>query len=63
MCDLSPPLPDGEQEFLPTWQRELLPLIGNMTILDLSLPGTHGTLTSDLSTNVWSIHLAFQSVS
>lgn len=30
----------------------LLPIIGNLTVLDLSLPGTHDTLTYDLSETV-----------
>ena len=35
--------------FLPDWMSNMLPVIGQLTLLDLSLPGTHDTLTYDLS--------------
>ena len=41
---------DFETSFLPNWMGTLAPLIGNDTLLDISVPGTHDTLTSDLST-------------
>jgi hypothetical protein len=31
--------------FLERWMEEILPVISNQTILDLSLPGTHDSLT------------------
>eukprot|EP01001_Neometanema_parovale_P002514 NODE_1309_length_1787_cov_98.704327_g1242_i0.p1 GENE.NODE_1309_length_1787_cov_98.704327_g1242_i0~~NODE_1309_length_1787_cov_98.704327_g1242_i0.p1 ORF type:complete len:475 (-),score=106.78 NODE_1309_length_1787_cov_98.704327_g1242_i0:362-1708(-) len=34
------------------WMGELMPIIGNQTILDISTPGTHDTLTYDLSETV-----------
>ncbi len=37
---------------LSNWMRDLLPVIGNATVLDLSLPGAHDLLTFDLSTSV-----------
>ena len=37
---------------LSNWMEDLSEIIGNMTILDLALPGTHDTLTYDLSTTV-----------
>ena len=36
-------------DFLPNWMGKLSSLIGNDTLLDISVPGTHDTLTSDLS--------------
>eukprot|EP00051_Salpingoeca_urceolata_P020692 m.313741 g.313741 ORF g.313741 m.313741 type:complete len:150 (+) comp19664_c0_seq23:4575-5024(+) len=38
--------------FHSTWMAYLNPLLSDKTILDLSLPGTHDTLTFDLSTTV-----------
>jgi hypothetical protein len=38
--------------FLSTWQENLLPVIGDRCLLDLSLPGTHDTLTYDLSERI-----------
>lgn len=35
---------------LANWMQELGPLLANQTLLDLSLPGTHDTMTYDLST-------------
>jgi hypothetical protein len=37
---------------LSSWMACLLPIIGNLTVLDLQLPGTHDTLTFDLSNRV-----------
>eukprot|EP00911_Craspedida_sp_UC1_P002858 UC1_evm3s2093 len=36
--------------FLPNWMGVLAPVIANQTLLDLSLPGTHDSMTYDLST-------------
>lgn len=38
--------------FLSNWMGQLLPLLGASPLLELSLPGTHDTLTYDLSTTV-----------
>lgn len=38
--------------FLPNWMGHVWPAIKGLTILDLSLPGTHDTMTYDLSTSV-----------
>eukprot|EP00301_Raphidiophrys_heterophryoidea_P022013 c626_g1_i2.p1 GENE.c626_g1_i2~~c626_g1_i2.p1 ORF type:complete len:476 (+),score=127.43 c626_g1_i2:1-1428(+) len=38
--------------FLADWMGNLLPAIGNLTVLDLSLAGTHDTMTYDLSKTV-----------
>ena len=43
------PTPDTAPEFLPDWMGNLKGVIGDLTLLDLSLPGTHDTLTYDLS--------------
>ncbi len=37
---------------LASWMSDSLPAINHLTLLDLSLPGTHDTLTDDLSTIV-----------
>lgn len=34
------------------WMRDMLPIIENATILDLSLPGAHDAMTWDMSTDV-----------
>jgi len=34
------------------WMKDLLPVIGDQSIMDLSLPGTHDSLSYDLSTTV-----------
>ena len=39
-------------DFLPNWMGNILSVIREYTLLDLSLPGTHDTLTYDLSTTV-----------
>ena len=35
-----------------SWMTALYPVIANVTLLDLSLPGTHDSMTWDLSTTV-----------
>jgi len=42
---------DGSS-FLPNWMGHIMTAIENHTILDLSLPGTHDTMTYDLDTVV-----------
>ena len=37
---------------LSDWMGHLLPVLGNETVMDLGLPGTHDTLTYDLSETV-----------
>lgn len=37
---------------LSSWMGDLMPIIGNQSLMDLSLPGTHDTLTYDLSNTV-----------
>ncbi len=34
------------------WMRDLMPLIANATLLDLSIPGTHDSMTFDLGSVV-----------
>ena len=34
------------------WMRDLMPLIGSATLFDLTIPGSHDTMTYDLSTTV-----------
>ncbi len=34
------------------WMRDLMPIIANATLLDLSIPGTHDSMTWDLSSFV-----------
>ena len=41
-----------DASFLANWMGKSLPIIENQTLLDLSLPGTHDTLTYDLSERV-----------
>jgi hypothetical protein len=41
-----------DESFLPDWMGNVMPIIGGSTLLDISLPGTHDTLTYDLSTTV-----------
>ena len=43
-------VPTAPPDFYPDWMRWMLPAIENLTLLDLSLPGSHDTLTYDLST-------------
>ena len=38
--------------FLPDWQGSVFPLIKDLAFLDLSLPGTHDSLSADLSTEL-----------
>ena len=40
----------AETKFLADWMGNMGPLIANQTLLDLSLPGSHDTMTYDLST-------------
>ena len=42
----------SSSDFLSHWIGDLLPVIKDLTLLDLSFPGTHDTLTHDLSTIV-----------
>ena len=39
-------------DFESRWMEELFPIIKNQTILDISLPGSHDTLSSDSSTSI-----------
>lgn len=39
-------------DFLSNWMGSLMPVIGNLSLLDISLPGTHDSMTFDLSTTV-----------
>lgn len=41
-----------KNDFLANWMGELMSVLGDSSLLDLSLPGTHDTLTYDLSTTV-----------
>eukprot|EP00298_Acanthocystis_sp_HF-20_P018123 c21905_g1_i1.p1 GENE.c21905_g1_i1~~c21905_g1_i1.p1 ORF type:complete len:525 (-),score=225.27 c21905_g1_i1:36-1610(-) len=41
-----------DDDFLSNWMGQINSVIGNTTILDLSLPGSHDTLTYDLSDRV-----------
>lgn len=34
------------------WMRDMMPVIANATVMDLSIPGTHDSMTVDLSTYV-----------
>jgi hypothetical protein len=42
-------LPVVDPVFLENWMGSLLPVISNRSVLDISLPGTHDSMTSDLS--------------
>ncbi len=46
-CITSPPTPPSD--FLSNWMEQMLPALGELSLLDLSLPGTHDSLTYDLS--------------
>jgi len=48
LCEECPP----SHEFLATWMQNLMPAIGHQSILNLSLPGTHDSMTYDLSDTV-----------
>ncbi|GMI52228.1 hypothetical protein TeGR_g11119 [Tetraparma gracilis] len=52
VCPVPPEDYPGVPDFLPDWMANLMPVISDLTLLDLSLPGTHDTLTYDLSTTV-----------
>ena len=41
--------PTEEPDFLPNWMEKMMPAIGYLTLLDLALPGTHDSLTYNLS--------------
>ena len=41
-----------DPDFLANWMHHVMPVIQNSTILDLSLPGTHDSMTWDLSETV-----------
>ena len=43
---------DTDTDFLPNWIGTLLPAIGNLSLLDLALPGTHDSMSYDLSTTI-----------
>jgi hypothetical protein len=49
MCPVAPQVPSP---YLANWMGENMDVIGSLTLLDLSLPGTHDTLTYDLSARV-----------
>lgn len=42
----------ASDHFLSDWMGRMQPVLGDSAVLDLSLPGTHDTLTYDLSTTV-----------
>jgi hypothetical protein len=46
MCPITWPV---VPTLLPDWMGQLLPVIGHLPLLDLALPGTHDTLTYNLS--------------
>jgi len=48
LCKSCPP----SLGFLANWMGKLMPVLGNSSILDLSLPGTHDSMTFDLSSYV-----------
>ncbi len=41
-----------DENFLSNWMSHLMPAIGNLTLMDISLPGTHDSMSYDLSTTV-----------
>jgi hypothetical protein len=43
---------NGKSLQLSTWMDTFMPVIGNLSLLDLTLPGTHDTLTYDLSQRI-----------
>ena len=48
----APPDCSTPSSALSSWMTCLLPIIGNLTVLDLQLPGTHDTLTFHLSSRI-----------
>jgi hypothetical protein len=44
--------PQGSNPWLADWMGHLAPIISGHTILDISVPGTHDTMTVELSTTV-----------
>lgn len=49
---ISEPVRNPDDEFLENWMGVLSPVLQNLTMLDISIPGTHDTMTYDLSTTV-----------
>lgn len=45
-------IPSTIELYLSNWMKELLPIIEHLTIMDISVPGTHDTLTYNLSMTV-----------
>lgn len=45
-------IPTKTELYLSNWIGELLPIVGHLTVMDISLPGTHNTFTYDLSLTV-----------
>ena len=43
----SPPVSEND-DFMANWMGSLMPAIGNFTVLDISMPGTHDTVREDL---------------
>ncbi len=41
-----------QSNFLSDWFMYMLPVLGNQTMLDVALPGTHDSMTFDLSNTV-----------
>ena len=46
LCKICTP----DQSFLPNWMGHLMSVLGDRSVLDLSLPGTHDSMSYDLST-------------
>eukprot|EP00756_Hemistasia_phaeocysticola_P021025 Hpha_TRINITY_DN15751_c1_g9::TRINITY_DN15751_c1_g9_i1::g.40825::m.40825 len=51
LCGLALAAGAGD-DIYPSWMGKIAPVAGNMSILDWSLPGTHDSMTWDLSTTV-----------
>ena len=47
-----PPVAPAQDPFLSNWMGALAPAIGGLSMLDVTLPGTHDSMTFDLSTRV-----------
>jgi hypothetical protein len=43
---------DDNEKFLENWMGALSPILKDLTMLDIAIPGTHDTMTYDLSTTV-----------
>jgi hypothetical protein len=50
--DMCRVVPEAPTPYLANWMGQNMAVIGSLTLLDVSLPGTHDTLTYDLSTRV-----------